>query len=190
MKMVFNKYLELEEVDLMRQWFYSQGHRKEYKKNDLFICEGGLSQSVGFVEFGSFRYLKWNDKSAYEQIVGYSFENDFVVDYGSLRTETRALVSIQAMKDSVVWVLDNNLFDLFFDSLGENDLRARFAELLFLDVYGRLMSFYIDSPTERYLKLIGRFPDILELVSLKEIASYIRVTPETLSRIRKKLISM
>jgi Mn-dependent DtxR family transcriptional regulator len=61
------------------------------------------------------------------------------------------------------------------------------AEALLNDVSTRLLSMYCDSPKERYTKLIARYPDILTLVSLKEIASLIKVTPETLSRIRRKL---
>lgn len=69
---------------------------------DYFLQEGELSQYVGFVEIGSFRYMKWNDKSAHEQIVEYGFENDFVADYASLRVGTKALVSVQVMKNGVV----------------------------------------------------------------------------------------
>lgn len=61
------------------------------------------------------------------------------------------------------------------------------AETLLNDVSARLLSMYCDSPEERYTKLINRYPDIVNLVSLKEIASLIKVAPETLSRIRRKL---
>jgi hypothetical protein len=50
-----------------------------------------------------------------------------------------------------------------------------------------MLSLYCDSPEGRYIKLIERYPDILNLVSLKEIASLIKIAPETLSRIRRKL---
>ena len=61
------------------------------------------------------------------------------------------------------------------------------AEPLLNDVSTRLLSMYCDSPEECYTKLINRYPDIVNLISLKEIASLIKVAPETLSRIRRKL---
>lgn len=61
------------------------------------------------------------------------------------------------------------------------------AEPLLNDVSTRLLSMYCDSPEERYTKQINRYPGIVNLKSLKEIASLIKVAPETLSRIRRKL---
>lgn len=182
----FNKYLELEEIELMRQWFVNHGERKEYKKDEFFLREGEFSQYAGYIEIGYFRYFKWKEKGI-EQVVGYSFTNDFVGEFGSLKLASKAVTSAQAIKDSVVWIINNEEFDNFFDSYADSNLRARFAEIFFSDIYDRLMSLYVDSPTNRYIKLITNFPEILELVSLKEIASFIGVTPETLSRIRRKI---
>lgn len=44
------------------------------------------------------------------------------------------------------------------------------------------------TPEERYVKLLERYPEVLQLISLKEIASYLKITPVHISRIRRKLI--
>ncbi len=188
MTKVFNKYLELEEIAIMRKWFLNNGVKREYSKDEYFVCEGDPSLYIGNIESGSFRYVKWTNKGQ-EQIVGYSFENDFVCDYGSFQTITNAVVSAQAIRDSTVWVINYDQFNCFFNACGIDNLRSNISVSLFSDIYNRLLSFYVDSPEERYLKLITNFPDILNLVNLKEVASYIRVTPETLSRIRKRTSS-
>lgn len=186
-KKTFNKYLELEDVDVLRQWFLETGVRKELKKGSYFFREGDAKHYAGYIESGSFRYLKSNNKNNQDQIVGYSFDNDFVTDYGSFQMQMKAQVSSQAIKDSIIWVVSYEKLNHFYDTCGIENLRSNLSELLFSDIYGRLLSFYVDSPEERYFKLLSRFPEILNLVSLKEIASFIKVTPETLSRIRRKI---
>lgn len=186
MSKVLNKYLELEEISTVRKWFLDHGIKKEYKKGDFFIREGEPSEYAGYIESGSFRYIKWNYKNQ-EQIVGYSFEDDFVTDYGALQNMGNASSGAEAITDSTVWILSRKDLNLFFDNHNAKDLRFKIAEMLLYDIYNRLMSLYVDSPEQRYINLIASFPDILNLVSLKEIASFIKVSPETLSRIRKRI---
>lgn len=61
-----------------------------------------------------------------------------------------------------------------------------FVESLSFDLLQKNLSFRRDSPEQRYLDLLQRVPDILNRVSIKDIASYVGVTPETLSRIRSR----
>lgn len=183
---VLNRYLEMNGIPQMRAWVIEHGVRKEYRKGEYFVHEGEPCHNVGYIESGSFRYTKWNYKGQ-EQIVGYSFERDFVAEYAALQNDTPSRTSAQAIKDCVVWKVDKQIFNLFFEVCGIDGLRHTLDEVFFADIYDRLMSLYTDSPEERYLKLISDFPEILNLVTLKEIASFICVTPETLSRIRKKI---
>lgn len=59
--------------------------------------------------------------------------------------------------------------------------------VLFSEIYSRHLELYRKTPTERYLDLIILYPQILDVVSLRDIASYLLVTPVYLSRIRKNL---
>ncbi len=54
--------------------------------------------------------------------------------------------------------------------------------------YKRLLDFYCDTPEQRYVKLMKRCPDLKSIVPLKDIASFLNVTPETVSHIRRKLL--
>ena len=64
----------------------------------------------------------------------------------------------------------------------------RIAETLLWEVYDRMISMYSLTPEERYLEIINRCPDLLKLITLKELASYLLIRPETLSRIRRKVV--
>lgn len=183
---VLNKHLELEGINEVRNLFLERGCEKEYKRNEFFARRGQKIDYAGFILKGGFRYLGYTCEGK-EQIVGYSFENDFVVDYGSFQIKKTTIVDAQAIKNSTVLLLSHDELNDYYDHSLKKNLRGELAEILLEDIYERLVSMYCDSPKERYIKLIKRHPGILSLISLKEIASLIKTTPETLSRIRKKL---
>jgi len=183
------KHLELDGIAELGQFFIEKGTSREYAKNELFIHRGQNLNYIGFIVKGGFRYLGYSSEGK-EQILGYSFENDFVVDYATFQIQKPPAIDAQSIKDSTVLVLTYDEFNAFYENCGIHNLRSKVAETLLYDVSTRLLSMYCDSPEERYTKLIARYPDILTRVSLKEIASLIKVTPETLSRIRKKLRSL
>ncbi len=58
---------------------------------------------------------------------------------------------------------------------------------LFSEIYSRYLELHRKTPTERYIELIAQYPHIIGTVSLRDIASYLLVTPVYLSRIRKNL---
>ncbi|WP_080902767.1 Crp/Fnr family transcriptional regulator [Parabacteroides sp. Marseille-P3160] len=186
--LILNKYLELDGIAQLTKFFLEEGKIRKYRKNDFFIQKGQKSKFVGFVIEGSFRYLNYTSEGK-EQIVGYSFENDFVTDYGSFQNQTNSVVDIQTIKDSTIYIITYKELNNYYSNCKANDFRTKVAETYLTDVYDRLLSLYCDTPQERYIKLIHRYPDILRQVSLKEIASFIKITPETLSRIRKKISS-
>ncbi len=183
---VFNEYLNLEGISRIKQLFLDNGVIEEYKKNSFFIHQGQFLKKIGFIPKGGFRYLRYTPMGK-EQIVGYSFENDFVTSYPAFQRQSVSVVSAQAIKDSVVYVLTYDDLSTFFREEDSENLRAQIAEAFLSDIYGRMISLYCDTPEERYLQLLERYPKIINKVSLKEIASFIKVTPETLSRIRKKI---
>jgi CRP-like cAMP-binding protein len=97
--------------------------------------------------------------------------------------------TLQALEDCELLEID---FDLI-DELSRIDyammaIRAENAERLLLQPLNRLEGFVLDSPEIRYLNLINSQPEIFSRVKCKYIASYIGVTPVSLSRIRKRLL--
>ncbi len=68
-----------------------------------------------------------------------------------------------------------------------NGLHDSITDALFREIYHRHLEIYRKSPTERYLELLSHHPAIFNIVTMREVASYLLVTPVYLSRIRKKL---
>ena len=118
----------------------------------------------------------------------YAFAGEFVGDYISMRNAAPALVRIEAMCDSRVLAVGNDRLEAFYrtDAACER-LGRRVAERLLLEVYERLLQRYAATPQERYEALLARCPGLLDLVPLQELASFLGVRPETLSRIRRRI---
>lgn len=95
-------------------------------------------------------------------------------------------MTIQAVVDSVIYMLPLDIMYAYWETSMETQRLGRVAaEQLYVQFYERVISLHSDTPEERYLNLIKQHPDILNILSLKDIASYLSVTPETVSHIRK-----
>ena len=183
-----DKFNANESVDATRleKLFLESGTPKILRKNEYMVRQNDKTNHIGFVTSGVFRLTRI-DTNGNEWIVGYSFKNDFVCDYPSLINRTDATVSIQATTDCEVYLLPLSELNQFWETDMETQrLGRRIAETMFAEIYQRLLGFYCDTPEQRYQALMKRCPDLQERISLKEIALFLGVTPETLSRIRKK----
>ena len=108
---------------------------------------------------------------------------DVVINYVSSKTDVKAL------EDSVVIQAPLETLRPFLQISVDGEIYVRaFVESLAFDFLKKIISLHCDTPEERYLQLQKRVPDILNRVNLKEIASYLRITPETLSRIRTRIL--
>lgn len=183
----FNEYMNEVDFSEFKKLFLEKGKLIEFKKKDYFVRQNELCKFVGFVESGIFRYTRIDDDGK-EPIVGYSFADDFVCDYPSLLKCSGALTNIKAVTNCSVFALSmSELNDYWETNMGTQRFGRLVAEELFISLYGRLLSFYCDTAERRYVALLQRCPSLLQYITLKEIASFLGVTPETVSHIRRKL---
>jgi len=99
----------------------------------------------------------------------------------------KAMVSIQAASDARIYYASaEDMRNFFSTNEMTQNLERILAEELFVQTYMRLLDIYCKTPTELYLDLVKRYPDFQNFITLKEVASFLRVTPETISHIRKK----
>ena len=157
----FNTYLNNLDYSHVKDLFARKGILRTYHKKDFFIRQNEVERFAGWVKHGTFQYTHI-DEEGEEHIVGYAFTDEFVCDYSSFMKSCLSAVSIQALTDCSVY---ENLYEM---------------------VYERLLDSYC-TPEIRYQRLMKRCPDLKDTVSLKSIASFLGVTPETVSRIRRKL---
>ena len=122
--------------------------------------------------------------------MAFAFEKEIISSYLPSRKGCDALLDIKALEDSVVIQASLETLRPFLQISVDGEIYVRaFVESLAFDFLKKIISLHCDTPEERYLQLQKRVPDILNRVNLKEIASYLRITPETLSRIRTRILN-
>lgn len=184
----FNEYMNEIDFSGFKNLFLEKGKSLEFKKKDYFVRQNEPCKYVGFVQSGIFRYTRINNEGD-EHIVGYSFTDNFVCDYPSLIKRLGSLTNIQAITDCAVFVLSTKeLTDYWETNMNTQRFGRMVAEEHFVEIYRRLLDFYCNTPEQRYTSLLDRCPDLPQYITLKEIASFLGVTPETVSHIRRKLL--
>lgn len=183
----FNEYMDEIDFSEFRNLFLEKGTSREVKKKGYFVRQDEPCKSVGLIQSGIFRYTRIDNRGN-EHIVGYSFANDFVCDYPSLIKSSSSLTNIQAITDCSVYLLSMKELKKFWETNMDTQRFGRLiAEEIFIEQYRRLLSFYCDTAEERYIALLQRCPNLPQYITLKEIASFLGITPETVSHIRRKL---
>ncbi len=155
-----------------------------YKKGDYFVREGQISRYIGFIVKGCLMCVYNSDGKEY--IDEFSLDNEFISDYASFITGAPADKDIICLEDCELLILSySNLQKLYeTDPVFERTGRL-IAEMLFMNWQQRVKSLLIDDAETRYLKLTESRPDLIQRVPLYLVAQYLRVSPETLSRIRR-----
>ena len=183
-----NTYISNIDYSGVKDFFLERGKKHTFQKKDYFVQQNSISLYAGFIEEGIFHYLCTDDDGK-EHIIGYSFENEFVCDYSSFIKRKKSLVSIRALTECTVYIISLNDY-LEYANTPQNGLHFGFqvANELFEMYYKRLLALYCETPEQRYISLMKQCPDLKEKIPLKEIASFLGVSPETVSHIRKKLL--
>lgn len=181
----FNLYDRDCDLSAIKKFCRENGRTAHYSKDDVFVQQGGVGKYLGVVESGYFKYTTLTS-SGNEAVVGFAFEGEIVADYYNSFNSLPSEVTIKAgAESSVSQIRTQEARNVFYASFDGNLSAVNGA--LFSEIYSRQLELYRKTPTERYLDLITLYPQILDVVSLRDIASYLLVTPVYLSRIRKNL---
>lgn len=153
------------------------------KKNKNIQSIGHTCKTIYFVKQGSLRIYYFKDDI--EITESFEFENSFVARAESLFTGKASLKSIQAIEDSFVIAIDSEkLFSLFDIHPDLERLFRKIIEKSYVNTVNRIESLQFNTAEERYNNLIKNHSNVLKRIPLKFIASYLGITPVSLSRIR------
>lgn len=160
--------------------------RRWLKKGEFLLSEGQVCNHVSFVNKGLFR--NYNIVRAEERTQFFVLENEYATDYCSFVTRQPSRDIIEAMEDAEILQLEYNVMQSLYEKFGVWQKYGRLiAEYVFVFTAFRSQNLLLKTPEELYLQLMQEKPQIFERVPLKYIASFLGVTPEALSRIRKRV---
>ena len=164
------------DLQMLREFCEREGEEIVYRKGDQLEREGDPARWFAFVTEGCFKYVKYGMSDDKAHITWFSFEGEFVCDYPTFLYDRPSQATIEAMVPSRVLRVTGQQLEQFFN--GEHILsqfRSRYLEL------------HCTTPRERYEMLLQRCPGIMELLDLQDIASFLNVHPNTVSKIRRDI---
>ncbi|MFZ6001853.1 MAG: Crp/Fnr family transcriptional regulator [Bacteroidota bacterium] len=159
--------------------------KKELPKGSLLATEGKVCHHVYFLEKGCLRgYYNLDGK---EITTWFAFENNFVTSLFSFTTRKPGVENIQLIEDCLLWGIEYNELQTLYSKHKDLERLGRIIyERYYVMLEERFVANHFREARERYNNLLERSPHILQRVPLGQVASYLGITQETLSRIRSK----
>ncbi|TXJ26054.1 MAG: Crp/Fnr family transcriptional regulator [Chitinophagaceae bacterium] len=155
-------------------------------KNEFLLTEGKICRHLYFMEQGALRGFYNLDGK--EITYWFAFEGDFVTSFHSFTTQQPAVENIQLLEGSVLWAISKETLMDLFNRFHEIERLVRIAyERYYVRLEERFVNAQFRTAAERYEQLIQQTPHIIERIPLGQIASYLGISQETLSRIRSRL---
>ena len=176
------------DLQTLREFCEREGETVTFSKGDRLEREGEPARWLAFVSEGCFKYVMHGISDDKTHITWFSFEGEFVVDYPTFLYGRPSQATIEAMMFSRVFRVTGQQLEQFFDQSKETmRLRAVIAEHLLFQFRSRYLDLHCATAHERYHLLMQRCPGIVEHLDLQDIASFLNVTPKTISKIRKEI---
>lgn len=185
----FHKFL-LAQVDLSEEeWNYISSFflPKNFKKNTIVLSEGEVENHLYFIEKGAARYYVINGDGK-EICLLFTFTNWFMGEMSSFLTKEPSLCFIETLSETTAWRIHRNDLQKIYNNTRMGDRIGRLAmEQLYIRKAQRERILLSETAEQRYIDLMKKAPHVLQQVPLKHIASYLGITPQALSRIRRRI---
>ncbi len=173
-----------EELGLIDIYFEA----KNLKKKDFLLHDGKICSFIGFIADGTIRHF--HVKDGVEKTCDISFENSWVTDFQSFTHNTSCIMNLQAMEETTVFIIQKeNLYKLYAACSKYETFGRLMAEQVAQRATEIAMSLSSDKPEERFKNLILKRPDLFQRIPQKYIADFLGVSPESLSRIRNRILA-
>lgn len=161
---------------------------KKLRKKQYLLQEGDVCKAIAFVEKGALR--EYSVDNGTEHIIQFALEGWTIADLFSFLTGEPATYNIDALEDSELILITKSAHE---ELLQKQPKYETYIRILITNAYvalqRRLTASITQSVEDRYVAFTETYPDIVQRVPQHMIASYMGLTPETLSRARKKMIN-
>lgn len=177
--------ISTEDFHTIKKYF----HLKKYNRKEFLLEEGSECTIQGFIVSGTFR-VYYKDHKASEHVLYFGFKDWWVGDIASFLSQSRSQIYVQAMEESFALVFSKEELEKVFSEVPLMERLFRIITQKTLAVLQKRFFLTVSANVEdRYNELLGRHPKIEQLVPQHQIASYLGILPESLSRMKKQLIT-
>lgn len=183
----FSKMIPLseDEISLVRSLFTS----RLFRKKQFALQEGQVSTQFYFVVRGCLRMYKIDDKGD-THILQFAPENHWILDLGSFHTVTPSGLHIDAIEDTVTLQISrDNLISLYLKAPKFDRIFRVLLENSYVRLQERLLQTISSTAEDRYQHFVDVYPDLMIRLSQVQIASFVGISPEFLSRLRNRAYS-
>jgi len=177
----------MEEINLLLKTIENEGlweKEVEIGRNEYLKVKGSIDTNLYFIREGSLRIYVVDEFE--EHTIRFGYQNNFIVSLDSFLTEKPSDFYIQAIKRTKLKIISKKTFKTLVSSnVVLQNAWSKILEQLILQQLEREIDILTSSPVERYKRVLNRSPQLFQEIPNKYIADYLRMTPETLSRIKK-----
>lgn len=174
-------------TDKEKDFFCSLLNTRFLSKNSFLLREGDVCRNVSFITKGCLKTYHLDDKGV-EHITDFSIEEWWAEDLYSFFTETGSRTTIKAIEDTDIIQISKTNLELLYQEVPKFE---RFFRILFQNAYiahrDQIQSMLSDDAEQRYIRFIKKKPYALVRFSQQDIASYLGITPQFLSAMKKKI---
>ena len=173
-----------EELKLIDEYF----EPKAVRKNEFLLEAGKVCDFIAFIDNGILRHF--HIKDGIEKTCDISFKDTFITDFSSFSSGLLSEYYFQALQDTETFIIRrNSLAKLYAECPKYESLGRQMAELVAERATQIARSLSSEKPEERYERLIKEHPGLLLQVQQKYIANFLGISPESLSRIRNRIVN-
>ncbi len=152
-------------------------------RNEYLKVKGSIDRNVYYIISGSLRIFVLDEYE--EQIIRFGYKDNIIVALDSFLTGKPSELYIQAIKRTVIKVVSKQQIDHFLLSETNRNWWIKILENLVLQQMEREIDLLTNSPKERYQRVLKRSPQLFQEIPNRHIANYLRMSAETLSRLKK-----
>ena len=172
-----------EELQVCKSFFTP----KKLKRRQFLLQEGEVCNRLAFVEKGALYSYSTNARGG-QHVIQFAFEGWWIADLYSFITMEPSSLNIEALEECDLLLIDREQHHRLLQQAGKYETYIRILyQNAYVALQRRIESTIGLTAEEKYLRLLDQYPHIISRVPLHLVASYLGVTPETLSRIRKQL---
>ncbi|AZA48645.1 Crp/Fnr family transcriptional regulator [Chryseobacterium carnipullorum] len=187
LKKHIREYIEISDENLEK--YCSAFSLHKIRKKDFLLKEGDICEAEGFVMNGCFKVFR-TDSNADEQILYFAVEDWWISDIDSFINQIPSQLNIQAIEDSEILLISKEDKEKLYQEIPEIErlMRLKF-QMSIIALQRRIIDNLSKPSEERYQDFLKKYPKTAHRLTNIQIAAYLGVTPEFISRIRRKMVS-